>query len=177
MRPIARSRPMVLAGAACVLCCLAVPVWAQNEVLQRKTLKSGKAGHEMTLGGHVRIDRNCLSIGVPRIDLEQPPAHGIMCLRPADVPLQYLVGNAPSSCLGRKAAGVRVFYRSYDGYTGKDEARYTVRFPRSQVNVDVDLTIVPDERPPISGVPPADGVPAEEAQTPGPMPACAALES
>jgi hypothetical protein len=98
---------MVLAGAACVLCCLAVPVWAQNEVLQRKTLKTGKAGHEMTLGGHVRIDRNCLSIGVPRIDLEQPPAHGIMCLRPADVPLQYLVGNAPSSCLGRKAAGVR----------------------------------------------------------------------
>jgi hypothetical protein len=100
---------MVLAGAACILCCLAVPVWAQNEVLQRKTLKTGKAGHEMTLGGHVRIDRNCLSIGVPRIDLEQPPAHGIMCLRPADVPLQYLVGNAPSNCLGRKAAGFASF--------------------------------------------------------------------
>ena len=177
MPPIAQSRPMVLAGAACILCCLAVPVWAQNEVLQRKTLKTGKAGHEMTLSGHVRIDRNCLSIGVPRIDLQQPPAHGIMCLTAGGC-AAAISGRQCSKQLSRaQGRRVRVFYRSYDGYTGKDEARYTVRFPRSQVNVDVDLTIVPDERPPISGVLPADGVPAEEAQTPGPMPACAALES
>jgi hypothetical protein len=156
---------------------VAAPASAQNEVLQRKTSKTGKAGHEIALGGHVRLDRNCLSIGVPKINLEQPPARGIMCLRPADVPLQYLVGNAPSSCLGRKAAGVRVFYRPHDGYTGKDGARYIVRFPHSQVNFDVDLTIVPNDEPGPNGIPPAADTPPAEPQARGPVPVCAALVS
>jgi hypothetical protein len=145
--------------------------------LQRKTSKTGKAGHEMTLGGHVRIDRNCLSIGVPKINLEQPPAHGVLCQRPGDVPLQYLVGNTPSDCLGRKVAGVRVVYRPHDGYVGKDEARYTVSFPHSQVNVDVDLTIVPDDRPAIGEALSPVGAPAEDMQKPGPMPVCSGLVS
>jgi hypothetical protein len=177
MHPSARTRLLVLAAVACVICCSAVSAWAQNEVLQRKISRTGKANHEAILSGHVRLDRNCASLGAPQINLEQPPAHGVMCLRAGNVRLQYLVGNAPANCLGGKAAGVRVVYRPHDGYTGKDEARYIVQFPKARVTVDVDLTIVPDDRPSPNGEAPAGSIPAEETQKPGLVPACAELVS
>jgi hypothetical protein len=178
MRPAAHGRFAALAASVCAFCVFwAAAVGAQNEVVQRKDTKTGKAGHEVPLGGHVRIDRTCASIGLPQIDVEKPPAHGVVCLRPADVSLNYLVGNAPTQCLGKKAAGVRIIYRPHDGYVGKDAARYIVRFPHSQVNVDVDVTVVPDDRPQIGGVSPVPGAANQDTQKPGRMPDCAALES
>ncbi len=162
-----------MAAAACLYCLgPALMGSARGESMQRKISKSGKAGHEIALGGLVRVDGKCVGVGAPQIDLERPPTHGVVCQRPAEVRLEYVVGNALRHCLGTKAPGVRVFYRPYDGYIGKDAARYLARFPRDQVNVDVDVTIVPDDRPYLN-----PGTAAEEAQKPGPMPVCAGLLS
>ena len=45
-----------------------------------------------------------------------------------------------------KVQGVRVFIDCMPA-TGKDEARFTAQFPKSEVTLDVDLTIAPDDRP------------------------------
>jgi hypothetical protein len=177
MRRTARIPLALLAAVACLsgLCPL-LSTAARSESMQRKTSKTGKADHEIPLGGLVRVDRNCAGIGAPQIDLESPPMHGIVCQRPGEVKLEYVVSDASRHCLGTKAVGVRIFYRPHDGYTGKDAARYIARFPKDQVNVDVDLTIVPDDRPSLNRAP-APGAPAPEAQKPGPMPVCAGLVS
>jgi hypothetical protein len=172
-RRTARIRFALLAAVACLSgLCSVLSVSARGESMQRKISKTGKADHEIPLGGLVRVDRNCVGVGVPQIDLEKLPMHGVICQRPAEVRLEYVVGDASRHCLGTKAAGVRIFYRPHDGYTGKDAARYIARFPRDQVNVDVDLTIVPADRPAA-----APGAAAVEAQKPGPMPVCAGLVS
>jgi hypothetical protein len=172
-----RRQWIVRAGVVCLFSCLVAPAWAQNDALQKKISRTGNANHEARLSGHVRVDRNCASIGAPQIYLAQPPVHGVLCLRRGEVRLEYLVGNAPRNCLGQKAAGVRVFYHPYDDYTGKDEARYVVQFPHDQVSVEVDLTIVPDDRPSLNGAMPAAGTPVQETQKPGVLPACAELVS
>jgi hypothetical protein len=84
--------------------------------------------------------------------------------------LKVLVKGTPARCLGRKALGVRVFYRPDDGYTGKDEARFTAQFAKGQMTLDVDLMIIPDKRPGIKTAPADIGAPAE-------LPICAALVS
>jgi hypothetical protein len=168
---------IALAAAACLLGCSLVAVRAQDEPLQRKISKVGKANHEAILSGHVRTDRNCLGIGVPDINMERPPAHGVVCLRAGPVRLQYLIGGAPADCLGQKPAGIRVVYRPHDGYTGKDETRYIVHFRKVQVDVNVDLTILPDDSPTPNGSSAPAGPSVQEPQKPGPIPTCPALVS
>ena len=67
--------------------------------------------------------------------------------------------DTPARCLGRKALGVRVFYRPHDGYTGKRRARFTAQFPKSQMTLDVDVTIT-NGQPAIKTAPADAGVPA-----------------
>ncbi len=179
MRGIARNQVATFVGAAWLACfCLPPQAPAQNAVSQRIVSKTGKADHEIPLSGHVSIDASCTGIGVPTIDLDEPPAHGIVCSRPGDVLLSYLVNRTPARCVGETALGVRVVYLPLHGYAGKDKARYTARFPYGQVKVDADVTIVPDDRPSIGAVPTDISAPAGDTpQLPGPIPACAALAS
>jgi hypothetical protein len=179
MQHAVRKRFAVSMGAVCLVCLyVTVPAFAQSDTVPRKVSKSGKADQELPLNGFVRVDDDCAGIGPPRINLDRPPAHGVVCLRPAEVVLKVLVKGTPARCLGRKALGVRVFYRPHDGYTGKDEARFTAQFPKSQMTLDVDVTIVPNGRPAVKTAPADAGAPAEQSpQTPGPPPVCAALVS
>ena len=179
MQRAVRKRLAASVGAVCLVCFyVTAPASAQSDAVPRKVSKSGKADHELPLSGFVRVDDSCAGIGPPRINLDRPPAHGVVCSRPAEVVLKFLVKDTPARCLGRKALGVRVFYHPHDGYTGKDEARFTAQFPKSQMTLDVDVTIVPNGRPAIKTVPADAGVPAEQTpQTRGPLPVCAALVS
>jgi hypothetical protein len=136
-------------GAVCLVCLyVTVPAFAQSNTVPRKVSKSGKADQELPLNCFVRVDDDCAGIGPPRINLDRPPAHGVVCF--------------PARCLGHKALGVRVFYRPHDGYTGKDEARFTAQFPKSQMTLDVDVTIVPNGRPAIKTAPADAGATAEQ---------------
>ena len=133
----------------------------------RGNSKSGKANQEVPLTGFSRLDDNCAGTGPPRFNLDRPPTHGIVCFRPAEVQLKFLMKGTPSRCLDSKVTGVRVFYRPYPGYTGKDGVRFTAQFPKDQITFDVDLTIAPDERPSLGEASPRAGTSAEEAKSLG----------
>jgi hypothetical protein len=162
VRRAVRHRLAVLAGVFCLASlCLTARASAQNETMQRKESKTGRADRELQLNGFVRVDGKCAGMEPPRINLDRPPAHGIVCLRQGDVVLKYALKGTAARCLGHKAPGIRVFYRPHDGYVGKDEVGFTAHFPDGQINVDVDVTIVPDERPATKTAPHDAGAPAE----------------
>jgi hypothetical protein len=166
------------AAAVCLVgFCLTAPASAQSDAVQRKVSKSGKANQEVPLTGFSRLDNDCAGTGPPRINLDRAAAHCIVCFRPAEVQLKFLMKGTPSRCLDSKVTGVRVFYRPYPGYTGKDGVRFTAHFPKDQITLDFDLTIVPDDRPSLGEASPPAGASAEEAQKPGPMPVCSGLVS
>lgn len=141
--------------------------------------RTGKADHELMVWGHGTLNpTDCSPLEPPpAIDLEAPPGHGILCLRPAN----YLIGNTfgeADYCLGKKTSGVYVIYLPRHGYTGADTLRYTARPPRGRITVNANLTIVPDT-PPSPGPVPADiSAPGNDTpQSLGPIPACTALVS
>jgi hypothetical protein len=173
-----RTQFALSAAAVCLVgICSTAPASAQSDAVQRKVSKSGKANQEVPLTEFSRLDDNCAATGPPRFNLDRPPTHGIVCFRPAEVQLKFLMKGTPSGCLDSKVTGVRVFYRPYPGYTGKDGVRFTAQFPKDQITFDVDLTIAPDERPSLGEASPRAGTSAEEAQKPGPMPVCSGLVS
>jgi hypothetical protein len=177
MRGMIGSRIGVFAALFCLLHpCL--PAFAESDAIRRSLSKSGKANHEISLSGHARTDKNCGAMGTTPIDLDQAPAHGVVCLRPAQVTLEYLAPGTPERCRGQKPLGLRVIYLPRHDYVGSDAVRYTVRFKTATVKIDVSLTVLPDA-PPSTAVMPTDiSSPVEETlQELGPIPLCAALVS
>jgi hypothetical protein len=166
-----------LVGAAlALLSCL--PVLAQSNIMQRSLSKSVKADHAIVLSGHSHFNKNCEGGDAPSINLEVAPAHGHLCLRRANVLLTYIVPGSPPQCLGQKVMGVRVIYLPRHGYTGPDAARYSVHLPRAQVDVDVKVTVVPDDSNSTTKIPADISAPeGDTVQEPGPIPECAALVS
>src|SRR5262249_28374836 len=149
-----------------------------SDAMRRSLSKSGKANHEIALSGHARTDNNCAAMGTTPIDLDQAPAHGVVCLRPAQVTLEYLAPGTPARCRGQKPLGLRVIYLPRHGYVGGDSVRYTVRFKTATMKMDVSLTVLPDAPPSTPAVPADISSPAEETlQQLGPIPLCAALVS
>ena len=180
MQHAVRKRFAVSMGAVCLVCLyVTVPAFAQSYTVPRKVSKSGKADQELPLNGFVRVDDDCAGIGPPRINLDRPRRRRRVLLRTGRVRLlKFLVKALQALASASKALGCSVFYRPHDGYTGKDEARFTAQFPKSQMTLDVDVTIVPNGRPAVKTAPADAGAPAEQSpQTPGPPPVCAALLS
>lgn len=77
----------------------------------------------------MNIDARCVSREPPVIDLQVPPDHGVVCLRRADMKTSEVYSGQGSQCLGRKAAGIAVFYLPPHGYMGGDALRDAVRSP------------------------------------------------
>ena len=177
MQHAVRKRFAVSMGAVCLVCLyVTVPAFAQSDTVPRKVSKSGKADQELPLNGFVRVDDDCAGIGPPRINLDRPPAHGVVCLRPAEVVLKVLVKGTPARCLGRKALGAVSFIVRMMGIRVKTRLVSPLNFLKSQMTLDVDVTIVPNGRPAIKTAPADAGAPAEQTpQVPGPLPVCAAL--
>jgi hypothetical protein len=148
----------------------------QQDAARKVVAKSGVADHEIRLRGHAWFDRNCAAHGTPQVSLDQPPAHGTVCLRVSGIRLTYLHPGAAARCLGQTVTGVRVIYLPRFHYTGTDMVRYTVRFPSGPEKLEVDVTVLPDDQSsPASG---DIGAPADATQQQsGPIPLCAALES
>jgi hypothetical protein len=144
-----------------------------------KTLSvTGKADHELIVGGAGDGLTDCAPVTPPVIDLDAPPSHGIVCLRPADYVIAETYGFS-DHCLGRKTSGVYVIYLPRHGYTGADSLRYTVRHSRGPATSNLNLTIAPDTSPSPGALPADFSAPGNDPppQSLGPIPACAALVS
>jgi hypothetical protein len=181
-----------LFGAVCVLC-LCPAAFAQEPVPHTVTTvpwilapvphtatvsRTGNADHELlvwTQGLLRPID--CSPVPPPAFDLEVPPSHGIVCLRPTNYPIGFTWGLM-DHCLGKKGSGVNVIYLPRHGYAGADTLRYTMLAPVYPEKITVNLTIVRDV-PALPGAVPADiSSPANDTpQSSGPIPPCSALVS
>jgi hypothetical protein len=144
--------------------------------------KTGKANHELVLRTYGKHDPNkdCASLEPPRINLDQPPIHGVVCLRRTDYTIRWVCSNRSAHCVGRKANGVSVVYLPRHGYIGADTLVYTVHMSPGPVTFNTSLTIEPDAPPsPGASAVPADiSAPAGDTpQSPGPIPMCPALMS
>jgi hypothetical protein len=140
--------------------------------------RTTKTAHDVFVEGYARTDNKCESIDPPTVYVDQPPKHGIVCFRKADLRLRATVENNLAHCLSRSAHGIHVIYVPRGGYAGPDAVRYTVRFPKTQHTVDVILTVLPDNQQPSRATPPPSGpFIGDASQTPGPLPVCTALVS
>lgn len=135
-----------------------------------------QAATNVALRGYWRADKNCEPREPPpALLLDKPPEHGTVCFRRDVVKMQnVVVGEGLQHCIGRQIRGLKVVYRSKAGYSGPDEVRYTVVFPKAKQTVLVDVTVQPGEfRSNDNPVAPPD----DPLQSAGPMPECAALVS
>jgi hypothetical protein len=80
----------------------------------------------------------------PQITIDDPPEHGIICLRRGDLWLKATIENNLAHCLGKKVSGFHVIYIARKDYTGPDHVHYTVVFPTVQHSMDVTLNVWPD---------------------------------
>jgi hypothetical protein len=166
-------------GLACVIAGAAVVVFPSSTHAQDQHLaKTAKADHEVSILSYARSNQECDGIEPPKLYLDKPPEHGVVCFRPSQVRLQNTVVGNLTQCLGRKIRGVTIVYRSATKYRGSDEIRYTVIFPELSHHVDVDLTVEPDQSNVSDTSLREINGPAEEgSQSQGPMPACTVLTS
>jgi hypothetical protein len=134
--------------------------------------RAAESGKDTVIGIGARWDKACRSTGVPQVWLDEPPAHGFVCIRAGLVrPRNLLFGNA-GQCLMKDIDGVQVVYRSQAGFAGSEALRYTLKFQRGAQPVMVDIRVTPAAGGPRNG----REAPFER-QPPGEMPGCAALVS
>jgi hypothetical protein len=163
-----RNFPGLFAFAVAIV---ALPAFvpAQARAQDAHLRKTVEAATSVVIRGYWRSDKNCAPVQPAPVPLlDKPPEHGVICFRHEGVTVHNVLFGNMQQCVGRQIPGINVVYQSWPGYSGLDEARYTVVFPRGRHTVLVDLTVLP-----VRGLPPAD----EQHQPPGPMPECAALVS
>lgn len=99
-------------------------------------------GQEATLRGHAQWDGRCRSLAAPVITVVEPPAHGRLEIRPADVVASANWFGA-TRCTGRTMKGMEVHYVSAPGYRGVDRVRYIVDYGagRKPQPVRIDIGI------------------------------------
>jgi hypothetical protein len=151
---------------------------AQTSFGQGRLSKATIAGHEVFVDGYARSDNNCQGLAPPQITIDDPPEHGIICLRRGDLWLKATIENNLAHCLGKKVSGFHVIYIARKDYTGPDHVHYTVVFPTVQHSMDVTLNVWPDSSK-TSVATPGDisATIGETRQPSGPIPACPTLVS
>jgi hypothetical protein len=130
------------------------------------------SGKEILVGVATRWGKECRSIGVPEVRLDAAPDHGFVCIRTGLVtPTNLLFGRDDARCLRTPMSGVQIVYQSRLGFAGSDSVGYTLRFPRGDRPIVVDINVAP------AATMPKQASPMFERQPQGPMPECVALVS
>ena len=140
---------------------------------QMKLAKSTSAGRAVHLQGYARADPRCEGLDPPGITIEQPPEHGIVCLRRDKMRLNNVLENSHKHCLGRIIVGFFVTYLPHRSYVGDDRVLYTVRFPTVQHVVQFDLKVLPYQSGRFTEPKDISDPIDEKPQMPGPIPLCA----
>ena len=165
------SRHLLVIAAGCLVLCS--PLLAQVQLS-----KTVRAAQDSFIEGYVRRDTTCKPLDPPQLVIEQPPEHGIVCYKLADVLTQKPIGNNYTQCLGKKISGIHVRYLARGGYTGPDHVLYIVVFPDVRHKVEVNLNVLPAKPNSSVNVPADISEPADEKpQLSGPMPSCTVLVS
>ncbi len=164
-----------LAGAifGAAFCCAAVMAGAQAFQAEEQLAKSGQADNPVIIREHAGWDRNCDAVAHPALYLDEPPRHGSVCTRAAEIRIQTLAAGTQAQCVGRVVRGVRLVYRPDAGFAGGDVLRYVVQYPSLRKSVAVSIAVTPE---PPSATNALASVPAPAAHQPaGPVPPCAEL--
>jgi|SRR5579871_2832581 len=120
--------------------CLLVPAlaWGASATVQ--------SGVRTRITTHARFDNQCQPKAV-EIQIVAAPANGTLTSEPEDflVPEQNARGERqPRQCVGKKIAGVAVYYQSKPGFAGSDDVRYrrvTTTDPNDRFNIEISYTI------------------------------------
>ena len=78
------------------------------------------AGIKRQIGFFTSLNADCTTNGDVQSRLIKPPANGTVELDDGPGYPSYPQNNQRFACNGRQVMGVRVFYTSKDGFTGKD---------------------------------------------------------
>jgi hypothetical protein len=155
---------VVLASAALI----SLPTQAKVRHIKRTSVSNMPT----TIGIGVRWNKTCESIGIPDVRIDTTPAHGFLCIRRAEVTPQHVIFGGARHCFGIPMNGLEIIYQSRSGFTGADTLTYTLKFPRGDYTLAVDIRVKPS-----SGKTEYGNSPLYERQSPGLAPECAALTS
>jgi uncharacterized RmlC-like cupin family protein len=115
---------------------------AQEEHLSR----TGQADHPIVIREHAGWGMDCDAIAPPTLYLYEPPRHGRVCARVADIRIHDMYVGTESQCIGRSVRGVQFIYRPDQGYAGSDGLRYATKYPSVMRVVSVTVKVTADPR-------------------------------
>jgi hypothetical protein len=132
---------------------LGLPLWAQCADAQQnnssqanipmdRIVNVATSGKESAVSVSVLWDGNCAALPPPRLTLKLAPSHGSVCARSSIItPPRNYAPNGSKECVGKRIAGLRLFYNAQPGYVGSDTFDYLVEFPWGQrlTHVEVDV--------------------------------------
>ncbi|MDB5978793.1 MAG: hypothetical protein JWR07_5553 [Nevskia sp.] len=122
-----------LAGAICIGSialfsgCSAIPTQVKPGTpvtLQRVAL----SGSPQRLGFYYMVNPDCTSAGVPKVLVDQQPAHGSVTLSQVQDYSAFPSNNQRYGCNRQKNPGTVVSYTPAPGYTGPDQVSVTAIF-------------------------------------------------
>lgn len=145
--------------------------------LDQHRFKTVKSGRQVSLGGHMRFNKDCVGNVLPKAYLVEPPEHGSICLQVRMIKVQKTYRDLPRypHCIGKPVRGIRVIYSSDGGYEGEDRLAYKIEYSDFQLNRKVDLDVKWEDTPFLDK--PGSEKLKNGPQEPGPVPLCAALLS
>lgn len=141
---------------------------ARSQAAVERVTHVTTAGKAAEIGHHARWNANCDSAAAPRLSIEQPPAHGRLCVVPGPIRPVMSRSGVGLNCVGRTIEGVHVVYSPHAAFTGIDTLRYGLDAPEGHVSRDVSIMIEPAGGSPASATTAVTG----DVQDPGPMPEC-----
>ncbi len=159
-------------AGALALCLAGMTLSARAVDAAEELTTSGQAGRPVIIREHAGWDRYCEAIAHPALFLDEPPRHGSVCARIAEIRIQTLAAGTQAQCIGRVVRGVRLVYRPDAGFAGGDGLRYAVQYPLQRKSVAVSIAVTP-EAPSAANAQASMALPSRQAA--GPMPECPEL--
>lgn len=126
------------------------------------------AGNSAEIGHHARWNANCDAAPAPRVTLEQPPGHGIVCVSPGPIQPVISRSGAALNCVGKTVQGIHVVYSPHAAFAGVDTLRYGLDAPEGHVSRDVSITVQGKGQTTLTPTSSS----SSDVQGPGPMPEC-----
>jgi hypothetical protein len=162
--------PIAALAAAALMAFLA---WPPTHAGAEQLVKAGAANRPLLIREHAAWNMDCRAIPYPALHLDQPPQHGAVCARVADIMVRSMYAGTEAQCIGRVVQGLRLIYVPQPGFTGRDRLQYSVQYPSAHRSVSVTVSVgarAGTQLLPLDTV----GTAPDMGQMPGPVPPCAA---
>lgn len=87
------------------------------------------AGRESTVFNQINLRPDCSVVGLSRIGIVTPPAHGLIAVVEENGMIKAPPGNPYYACSGHPFPATKLKYAAYPDYSGPDSVRIMVRSP------------------------------------------------